>query len=354
MLRLDGHGAGSGPLAPGTAWVRHKRRHGRPRGRRRRRPADPVAPGARRPAQTHASVHAAPLLPLHRSQRLTDTWPYVTGTVAAGLVPHALRQHRRVRDVARQVADYDVPLSCDAFQVLISARLPRTFLSLRSVYMGVYEVQVTDWGTYRTRRVAQALWKAVYGRLDAAVQLALARRPLPSCPPTAPDAVRARAAAAADRRFWSDFKLFQCILAWHPWVVREALEGLACRVLLPRLLLPALRADAFDRADLVRYERVRAPTAHRAAVHYNALTLAPAAVPLPPPPLRWWRPSRPNGSRGLTRRSSCSRWCSNCTRQRPMPPLPQPTGRSQPCTPALQARQRESVCVLTVGRWAGS
>jgi hypothetical protein len=227
-------------------------------------------------------VHAAPLLPLHRSQRLTDTWPYVTGTVAAGLVPHALRQHRRVRDVARQVADYDVPLSCDAFQVLISARLPRTFLSLRSVYMGVYEVQVTDWGTYRTRRVAQALWKAVYGRLDAAVQLALARRPLPSCPPTAPDAVRARAAAAADRRFWSDFKLFQCILAWHPWVVREALEGLACRVLLPRLLLPALRADAFDRADLVRYERVRAPTAHRAAVHYNALTLAPAAVPPPP------------------------------------------------------------------------
>ena len=40
----------------------------------------------------------------------------------AALDPYSLRQHRRLRDVLRQVRDYDVPVEREAFQVLA----PRT------------------------------------------------------------------------------------------------------------------------------------------------------------------------------------------------------------------------------------
>ena len=138
--------------------------------------------------------------------------------VQASLDPYSLRQQRRARDVAKQIADYDVPTTADAFQ---------------------------------------ALFKAVYGRLDLAVQRALARRPVPPCPPNAPEAVRAQAAALLGRQFWSNLKLFQCILAWQPLLPREPVEALACRSVLPRLLLPLLSRSTFSVADLARFERVR-------------------------------------------------------------------------------------------------
>jgi len=37
--------------------------------------------------------------------------------VNATLDPYSLRQHRRLRDVLRQVRDYDVPVEREAFQV---------------------------------------------------------------------------------------------------------------------------------------------------------------------------------------------------------------------------------------------
>ena len=253
--------------------------------------------------------------------------------VLAALDPYSQRQQRRLRDVMKQIADYDVAPTCDAFQVC-GHRAPSPHCCPPVDTVGAVASPRSLWPSACT----QHLFKAVYSRLDVAVQRALARRPVPPCPPSASDAAKSQTAALLGRQFWSNLKLYQAILAWQPWLAREPIEALACRSVLPRLLLPFLSRTSFDVADLGRYERVgaRAPRS----------LVAPSLTRRPTDPRRGgrshtlattrsWRPCRLRGSRSSrTCRSSCSRSTSTCARRRRTPTLTRrTTAPSPPRTP---------------------
>jgi len=72
-------------------------------------------------------------------------------------------------------------------------------------------------------------------------------------------------------------QLYHNILAWAPWMVREAVEALACRSVLPRLLLPNLEVANIGSEGLQRCEQVR----RCRATNMKMPSCSPAARPSP-------------------------------------------------------------------------